>query len=58
MSDKRLLIETDRFLMVGVLVDVHWSVVGYAVRVVLTIAQVEGDVEEVGYFQVAVDGGS
>ena len=44
--------------MVGVLVDVYWSVVGFAVRIVLTIVQVEGDVEEVGYFQVTIDGDS
>ena len=38
--------------------DVHWPVVWFAVRIVLTIFQFEGDVEKVGYFQVAVDGDS
>ena len=42
--------------MVGVLVDVHWPVVGFSVWVVLTIVQVKSDVEEVSYFQVAADG--
>ena len=42
--------------MVGVLADVHWSIVGFAVWVVITIVLVESDIEEVGYFQVAADG--
>ena len=40
--------------MIGVLVDVYCLVVGFAVRIVFTIVQVEGNVEEVSYFQVAV----